>query len=381
MLAAVVWMCVHTSAAVAQDDDLPRASDGYGNGGGTRGFSVGDGEVDLLARPSRAAEMSPAVISQLADDDPSFGKYVDWGQLAAGIREMNSGHITDVALGLAEAERILERNHVSGITSDQLVAKAAVVANRTQDDATFKRLSLASERLKKPEWEAVVQAARVLLAPQRSVGPQVALSSVNPELANLLESVHQTIADAELTNDKASLEVLKKEISVSTVLAKEEKEYVMKELDAAVGSITGDANAAELVFQQLVSVSRSNSDVMNRRHWSGLTFGQMAEQFFAAYVFPPSAQMQYKGITVGLQRDNVICERFESNGRGGYWITCRARYSGYVKILGKKVKVGAERVRVYYDNGGIRADLGGIKGAVDTRSIGKWVQDNFPKRL
>lgn len=125
-----------------------------------------------------------------------------------------------------------------------------------------------------------------------------------------------------------------------------------------------------------------NQNVINQKHWSGLTFGQMAEKFFAAYVFPPRMEITYKGVTAGINRDNVICERFESNGskdikKKGYWITCRARYSGFVRVGVVKFPVGAERARVYYDNGKIRVDLGGLKGAFNTKSIGKWVKTNF----
>ncbi len=65
---------------------------------------------------------------------------------------------------------------------------------------------------------------------------------------------------------------------------------------------------------------------------------------------------------------NVIAERVETNGEGGWWITVRARYSG--SLYG--IPVVAERARIYYDNGGITVDLGGVKGAVDTRSVGQW---------
>lgn len=101
----------------------------------------------------------------------------------------------------------------------------------------------------------------------------------------------------------------------------------------------------------------------------GPTYGQAAETFFASTVFPAGAS--YKGVSV--TRDNVIAERVETNGRGGWYVTVRARYSG--RLFG--VPIAAERVRVAYDNGGITVDLGGIKGAINTRSLGRWIQDTL----
>jgi hypothetical protein len=110
-------------------------------------------------------------------------------------------------------------------------------------------------------------------------------------------------------------------------------------------------------------------------------YTQLVEEFFAATVFAPGGEITYKGITVGVKRDNVIAERIETDGHGGWWLTVRARYSGYTRIAGKKVRVGAERVRVYYDDGQVKVDLGGFKGAVNTKSIKAWVKKNLPKKI
>jgi len=52
---------------------------------------------------------------------------------------------------------------------------------------------------------------------------------------------------------------------------------------------------------------------------------------------------------------------------------CRARYSG--RILFASV---TERVRVDYDNGPIRVDLGGLKGALSTKGIGRFLTGELP---
>lgn len=119
--------------------------------------------------------------------------------------------------------------------------------------------------------------------------------------------------------------------------------------------------------------SAATREIMYDRVFNGgPTYGQLVEQFFSQQVFPRGAS--YKAVSV--TRDNVICESVRTNGRGGYWIRCRARYSGRVFGIGAV----AERARVHYDNGGIRVDLGGMRGAINTRSIGRWVKARLPKR-
>lgn len=126
---------------------------------------------------------------------------------------------------------------------------------------------------------------------------------------------------------------------------------------------------------QIVTTLATRRDVMYRRVTrGGPTYRQVVEEIFT-HIFPSGGS--YQGVSVS--RDNVIAERIESNGQGGYWLTVRARYSGRVKVGPVSVPVAAERVRIYYDNGGIRMDLGGFKGAIDTRSIGRYVRARLPK--
>lgn len=113
-------------------------------------------------------------------------------------------------------------------------------------------------------------------------------------------------------------------------------------------------------------------DISGRRPVAnGPTYAQIVETIFAR-VFPE--RLEYKG--VGIRRDNVIAERVETNGRGGYWLSVRARYSG--NILGVGV---AERARVHYDNGGIRVDLGGMRGLLNTRALGEWIAGRLPRTI
>ncbi|MBI4964736.1 MAG: hypothetical protein HY913_15765 [Desulfomonile tiedjei] len=94
-------------------------------------------------------------------------------------------------------------------------------------------------------------------------------------------------------------------------------------------------------------------------------YGEYVRILCEAYVFPQ--ELSYQG--VGIHRDNVVVERVERDGQS-WWITCRARYSGTIMGIGV-----ADRARVHYDNGGIRVDLGGLHGVIDTGAALSWFND------
>ena len=80
--------------------------------------------------PSR----SPAVMYD--EMDPAFAKFVDVSLLTEAMAGPNASLMADVALGLAEGERVLVRNHRAGVTADGLMAKVAKLAARSNDKAT-----------------------------------------------------------------------------------------------------------------------------------------------------------------------------------------------------------------------------------------------------
>jgi hypothetical protein len=95
-------------------------------------------------------------------------------------------------------------------------------------------------------------------------------------------------------------------------------------------------------------------------------------------IFPERAEISYAGVTVGVKRKNVICEECKRDGNN-FWITCRAKYVGTFGSGPLKQEVGAERVRIYYENGNVKVDLGGLKGAINTKSAKKVIEAAIKK--
>lgn len=102
---------------------------------------------------------------------------------------------------------------------------------------------------------------------------------------------------------------------------------------------------------------------------NGPTYGTILKTGLEQYVFPKG--MTYKGVSI--TRDRVIVRYIRTNGRGGIWFNAYARYSGRLGPFG----VVSERATLQYDNGGVNVDLGGMRGVLNTRGLGKWLAQNL----
>src|SRR5262249_59130687 len=72
--------------------------------------------------------------------DPAFDRYVDLTLLQEALASRDSAQVADVALQLAEGERILLRPH-KAVKADKLLALAVRLAAKMQDRATLDRLA------------------------------------------------------------------------------------------------------------------------------------------------------------------------------------------------------------------------------------------------
>lgn len=79
------------------------------------------------------------------DNDLGFAKYVDWDLATTAMQSLDAEAMTDAALQLAEAEKILLRNHPQ-IHSDQLFYIAFRYAVRENNEEVLARLQKAADK-------------------------------------------------------------------------------------------------------------------------------------------------------------------------------------------------------------------------------------------
>ncbi len=118
-----------------------------------------------------------------APTDPGFSGYFDEEAFRQAAGTMNAGAIADLALKLAEGERVLLRPHASGINSTAVLGLAVRVATETKDAATLERLAAAAEKGKLETLQAQIAAAKQVAGASRAAdSPRSRSTSCRQEL-------------------------------------------------------------------------------------------------------------------------------------------------------------------------------------------------------
>ena len=208
--------------------------DGFG-GRSRDSTEVGDSNHDVVDPSAAVVDPSAAVVDPSAavvdpsdfggtsrgpadkynETDPAFARFVDLSLLTDATGNADPSVLTDVALGLAEGERVLARAHNHApLSAEVLVAKAVKLATSTGNKAVLDRLTKAAATLNRPNWAKLVADAKEFAGPSRD-GPMVALGKIDAEAVRLLEAVPTACEIAGLTGQKAELEALKTEVVAS----------------------------------------------------------------------------------------------------------------------------------------------------------------------
>ncbi|QDU94023.1 hypothetical protein [Lignipirellula cremea] len=207
-------------------------------------------------------------------DDPAMNGMVDIGLLADALAERDAALVTDVALQLSRAERILLRSHPK-ITSEQLFRTAATMARNVGDKQTLARLQKAAAATGNKAMASELAAAQALGGASRAVIPAPEIpADVNPDDLGELQEIQFQIQLAEDTGDKESLADLR-EIVGKSELSADITGWLTKMIDRAdksVGEGTGEQGRSLVL---LTDASRgwpspSNYDPFNsNNHYGG----------------------------------------------------------------------------------------------------------------
>lgn len=160
---------------------------------------------DLVAEPDVEAEYIAA-----AGADAGYVSYFDAARLAEALQTLDAGGVTDVALQLAEGERVLLRPHSGGVTAAALLEVALRLATDSGDGATLDRIGRAAAQLKLAELEARIAAARALGQANRSTpaGPNVPIAELHPTTLEVYRWLQDQIRLASAIGDRDTLQEL-----------------------------------------------------------------------------------------------------------------------------------------------------------------------------
>jgi hypothetical protein len=195
-----------------------------------------------------------------ASDDPAFDRYLDLELLDRAWSDKNAPLLADLALQLAEGERVLFRSH-RGISADQVLAMATRVAAERRDAKTLTRLSKACDAFKKTELGAQATGALRLASASRDADPALAMPAdrTSPEAFLIVRDTLESILDAKVMGDAESLNIIIQVAPKMEQVPEAQRKHLVKTATAARDALPKDAglDPAAAAINKLIEDARS----------------------------------------------------------------------------------------------------------------------------
>ena len=194
--------------------------------------------LPAFPRSARWPWGAPEVPYELQDS--AFDRHVDLLVLGQAWDELDPALIADVALQLAEGERILLRPH-KAIKSEDLFKLAARMATDKRDQATLDRLQKHYERTGNQPMSDSLAAARKLAGEARAEDPAllIPVDEVTPEGYALYRGVLGQIRAARYVGNRQTLEELKEQLGGLPGLTDKQKEYLRSIMGTSHAELEG----------------------------------------------------------------------------------------------------------------------------------------------
>ncbi len=186
--------------------------------------STGGGSSTSRGPPVAAPGLDDAQLQ-----DPAFERFLDPRLLARAWERQDAASLTDMALLLAEGERVLLRSH-KAFRPDHLLELAAYVAADLDDHATLERLARAAEARKDAALADLVKQADQLMATPTADRHDWAsdIESISRHSLSVHQATLRHIRVIRICGDQESLDELKKAIQALPDLTPTQKAHALK---------------------------------------------------------------------------------------------------------------------------------------------------------
>jgi len=193
-------------------------------------------------RVAVAEVLASTSVARIPDEllDPAFDRYVDAQLLGQAWESQDAAALTDVALQVAEGERVLMRTHKL-TPADKLFGLAAKLAQEAQDQATLDRLTKAADQLGKKDLLAQLQSSKKLGGATRDAGPSVSLDNLTADEVSAYGMYSTRLKQARVAGDGATLHELVEEIRGNTALTEPSRKHLMYLIEHASAALPKDA--------------------------------------------------------------------------------------------------------------------------------------------
>jgi len=189
--------------------------------------------------------------------DPAFNRLVNARLLAQAWERQDAALLTDMALLVAEGERILMRPH-QAFRSDHLLELAAYVAADLDDHPTLKRLAKAAEVRQDAALAALVKQADQLMATPTADRHDWAseIESISRHSLSVHQATLRHIRVIRICGDRESLDELKKAIEALPDLTPTQKEHAVKAVEDHTNNLKQSNPALRHTISKLVRLTQ-----------------------------------------------------------------------------------------------------------------------------
>jgi hypothetical protein len=207
--------------------------------------------------------IAPAVAQEAAVDvatlpqDPAFDRYVDMDLLADAWEQKDASLLTDLALTMAEGERILQRPR-RGIAASDVFGGAIKSAAELRDAPALARLTSVLGNLKRDDLLAQATTARRLASASRAMDPglTVQADTATPAAFFAMKSTLEDIASAKIAGDRAELREISKDIADMPDLSEAQRRSLSRAATEALEVLPSENDPASSALNKLLGESR-----------------------------------------------------------------------------------------------------------------------------
>ena len=214
---------------------------------------------------TNAADETPAATGMAAQPpsdlfDPAFDQYVDMGLLADAWGQLDPALMTDVALQLAEGERILMRSH-KAVSAAQMLRLAAKLAAEKGNKEVLGRIESAAGKFGDKDLAAEAKGSVKLASGSRKAGSdfRVDVDSLTPEQYDKVRGMLLAIQAARVASDKEGLSELVAGVDSLGGLNDQQREHLKSMISSSQKQIEASGTPNESALQaarKLNDVSR-----------------------------------------------------------------------------------------------------------------------------
>jgi hypothetical protein len=210
-------------------------------------------------------------------DDPAFSQYVDIKLLEPAWVKKDANLLVDIALQLAEGQRVLMRPHKAGSAQD-LLKLASTIATRKGNKDAIARIEKAAKVHQYQDVAAVASNAAKLASASRSAEPGLAIQVDQANLSDVADYglLIDGVQSAEILRDAHWLDDVEKRLDQYKNLTNQQKTYLTKIIGEARSSMSDEPsdNTVVATIAKLEGASRHHGHDWGHHHgWDHYGWG------------------------------------------------------------------------------------------------------------